>query len=98
MWAVCRGGIHAAFVYRYESGAGSKDVFHPDARFVLAHFALGNLARSLGNFPDAKRHFANTSHLLRDHKTDDVLPESDGLTANRLTEIITTITAMQVTP
>ncbi|HXM47890.1 MAG TPA: CheR family methyltransferase [Pyrinomonadaceae bacterium] len=69
-----------------------------DPRFVLAHFALGNLARSLGNFPDAKRHFANASHLLRDHKTDDVLPESDGLTANRLTEIITTITAMQVTP
>jgi len=69
-----------------------------DPRFVLAHFALGNLARSLGNFPDAKRHFANASHLLRDHKADDVLPESDGLTANRLTEIITSITAMQVTP
>jgi chemotaxis protein methyltransferase CheR len=69
-----------------------------DPRFVLAHFALGNLARSLGKFPDATRHFANASCLLRDHQADDVLPESDGLTANRLTEIITSITEMQVTP
>jgi len=69
-----------------------------DPRFVLAHFALGNLARSLGKFPDATRHFANASCLLRDHQADGVLPESDGLTANRLTEIIKSITEMQVTP
>jgi chemotaxis protein methyltransferase CheR len=69
---------------------------HPD--FVLAHFALGNLARSHGKNDQADKHFANASHLLRDCQPGDLLPESDGLTANRLTEIISSIVAMETTP
>ena len=36
--------------------------------------------------------------LLRDQPPDEPLPESDGLTAGRLTEIITSLLAMEATP
>jgi chemotaxis protein methyltransferase CheR len=69
---------------------------HPD--FVLAHFALGNLARSHGKNDEADKHFANASHLLRDCQPGDLLPESDGLTAGRLAEIISSIALLENTP
>jgi chemotaxis protein methyltransferase CheR len=68
---------------------------HPE--FVLAHFALGNLARAGGKHDEADRHFNNASRLLAACQPDDVLPESDGLTAGRLTEIISSITALEST-
>lgn len=63
---------------------------HPD--FVLAHFALGNLARSRGKTGEADKHFANALHLLRSYQPDEFLQESDGLTAGRLTETLASIT------
>lgn len=60
--------------------------------FVLAHFALGNLARSRGKFEEADRHFANALNLLRRYQPNEILAESDGLTAGRLTETITSMT------
>jgi chemotaxis protein methyltransferase CheR len=58
--------------------------------FALAHFALGNLARGDAR-SEANRHFENALRLLRAHPPDQPLPESDGLDAGRLVEIITTI-------
>jgi chemotaxis protein methyltransferase CheR len=55
--------------------------------FVLAHVALGNLAASSGG-ADAKRHFGNALGLLRALPPTQPVPESDGLTAGRLTEIV----------
>ena len=69
---------------------------HPD--FVLAHFALGNLARSRGKPGETDRYFRNALHLLARHQPDDLLPESDGLTAGRLTETITVLTALEQVP
>ena len=66
--------------------------------FVLANFALGNLARSHGKNDEADKHFANASHLLSRCQPGDLLPESDGLTAGRLTEIIASIVALETTP
>ncbi len=63
---------------------------HPG--LVLAHFALGNLARSRGKSGEADRHFANALELLRRCQPDDLLPESDGLSAARLTETLAAIT------
>ena len=60
-----------------------------DPDFVLAHFALGNLCLSQGRRREAERHFDNALSLLTPHSQDELLPESDGLTAGRLTEIIT---------
>ena len=61
--------------------------------FALAHFVLGNFARADGRPAEAHRHFANALHVLRDCPPDALLPESDGLTAGRLVEIITTLLA-----
>jgi chemotaxis protein methyltransferase CheR len=66
--------------------------------FVLAHFALGNLARGRGKNAEAARHFANALKALRRHQSSDLLPESDGLSAGRLTEIITSMTAVEKVP
>jgi chemotaxis protein methyltransferase CheR len=63
--------------------------------FVLAHFALANFARRRGKNDEADKHFANASHLLRGCQPGDLLPESDGLTAGRLTEIISSIVDME---
>ena len=64
-----------------------------EPNFVLAHFALGSLARSRDKHDEADKHFANTLDLLGRLQPYDVLPESDGLTAGRLTETITAMTA-----
>jgi chemotaxis protein methyltransferase CheR len=66
--------------------------------FVLAHFGLGNLARGRGKSDESQRHFANALHLLGSYQPNDLLPESDGLTAGRLTETITAMTDMETTP
>jgi chemotaxis protein methyltransferase CheR len=61
--------------------------------FALAHFALGNLARAEARTAQANKHFANALHLLRGCPPDALLPESDGMSAGRLVEIITTLLA-----
>ncbi|MBI2296137.1 MAG: tetratricopeptide repeat protein [Betaproteobacteria bacterium] len=66
--------------------------------FVLAHFALGNLARSGGKTGEADKHYANALHLLGRHQPGDPLPESEGLTAGRLTETIAAMTGMEAVP
>jgi chemotaxis protein methyltransferase CheR len=59
-----------------------------DPDFVLAYFALGNLNRQQGRLEDAKGYFENVGDLLKAYAPDDVLPESDGITAGRLGEIV----------
>lgn len=59
-----------------------------DADFALAHFALGNLRRSQGRYRETERHFSNALSVLSACAQDDILPESDGLTAGRLATII----------
>jgi len=66
--------------------------------FVLAHFGLGNLARGRGKRDESQRHFANALHLLGRYQRNDLLPESEGLTAGRLTETITAMTEMETAP
>jgi chemotaxis protein methyltransferase CheR len=61
--------------------------------FPLAHFALGNLARYGLCDEDARRHFANALRLLRACPPDALLPESDGMTAGRLAQIIADLPA-----
>ena len=67
-----------------------------DPDFVLAHFALGNLARNRGKNAPAGKHFANALHLLNRYRPEDPLPESEGLTAGRLAETITSITTSEM--
>jgi chemotaxis protein methyltransferase CheR len=62
-----------------------------DQDFVLAHFAMGNLSRQRGKIKESERHFENAHALLGRFGTDEILPESEGITAGRLSEIITSI-------
>jgi chemotaxis protein methyltransferase CheR len=61
--------------------------------FVLAHFALGNGARGGAQSPEAHKHFENALRLLRGRPVDEVVPESDGLTAGGLMEMIAALSS-----
>ncbi|HEX5739805.1 MAG TPA: CheR family methyltransferase, partial [Hydrogenophaga sp.] len=69
-----------------------------DHDFVLAHFALGSLEHGRGKIREADKHFSNALHLLRECQPGDPLPESDGLTAGRLTETIKSVICMETAP
>ncbi|HTF44922.1 MAG TPA: hypothetical protein VK641_13520, partial [Terriglobales bacterium] len=60
-----------------------------DARFALGHFALGNLALQQGDVKESEKHFANVLSLLASYGPEEVVPESEGLSARRLREIVT---------
>lgn len=67
-----------------------KRAIYLDQNFVIAHLALGNIMNKLGNSKESKKSFRNALILLKHYKPDTVLPESDGMTAERLIEIIQT--------
>jgi chemotaxis protein methyltransferase CheR len=66
-----------------------KRALYLEPRFVLAHWALGTLALRQGKLKESGKHVANALALLSAYRRDDILPESDGITAGRLREIIT---------
>ena len=74
-----------------EAVTALKRALYLEPELVLAHFALGNLARSQGKTREANRHFANTLALLDKYQPGNILPDSEGLTAQRLREIIETV-------
>jgi chemotaxis protein methyltransferase CheR len=59
-----------------------------DQDFALAHFALGNLSRRRGMKKESGRHFENALSILKKYRPDDILTESEGITAERMIEII----------
>jgi chemotaxis protein methyltransferase CheR len=71
-----------------EAGVSLKRTLYLDQNFVLAHFALGNIVLRQGKASAAKKHFENVLTLLKECKPEEILPESEGLTAGRFREII----------
>ncbi|TAN62173.1 chemotaxis protein CheR [bacterium] len=71
-----------------EAVAALKRVIYIDNGFTLAHFSLGRLMHKRGNATAARRHFRNALNLLKRLSPDDIVPESEGMTAGRLSEII----------
>jgi chemotaxis protein methyltransferase CheR len=65
-----------------------KRALYLDQHLVLAHFALGTLTRRQGRLKESHKHFANALALLSAYGQDETLPESEGMTAGRLREII----------
>lgn len=70
-----------------EAERALKQALYISPPFVMAHFALGNLAREQGNDQIARKHFANVRSLLSSFQMDAIVPESDGMTAGRLLDI-----------
>ena len=56
--------------------------------FVLAHFTLGSLDRQRGRITLSSKHFEHALLMLQNYQPEDIIPESDGVTAGRLREII----------
>jgi chemotaxis protein methyltransferase CheR len=71
-----------------EAAASLHRALFLDSQFVLAHFASANLARIEGRRAEARKHYRNTLRLLDGRAPGDVLPESEGLTVERLREIV----------
>ncbi|MFH0921370.1 MAG: CheR family methyltransferase [Fibrobacterota bacterium] len=71
-----------------EAGISLKRTLYLDPDFLLAHFALGNLGLRQGNGRAANKYFGNVLALLEKNRPDDILAESEGLTAGRFREII----------
>ncbi|HWH70848.1 MAG TPA: tetratricopeptide repeat protein, partial [Candidatus Sulfotelmatobacter sp.] len=63
-------------------------VLYLDPHHLLAHFALGNIYHQQRRFPEADRHFAQALELLKTRAPEEVIPESEGITAGRLRAII----------
>jgi chemotaxis protein methyltransferase CheR len=61
-----------------------------DPDYVLAHYTLGNIILRKRNFKKAEKYFDNALSILSTYKKEEILPESDGISAGRLTEIIQT--------
>ncbi len=61
--------------------------------FALGHFLLGNILSNNGGggLNKSKQHYRNALKSLAKLKHDDILAESDGLTAGRLTHIINSL-------
>jgi len=66
-----------------------------DPRFVLAHFLYGNISRRRARQNEAESHFRTTLTLLEELSPDDVLPESEGMTAGKLAEIVKSILQLE---
>jgi len=67
-----------------EAALALKHALYLDPNFVLAHIALGGLARRRGHALVAQKSFQIALELLEASGPDDILPEAEGLTASRL--------------
>lgn len=71
-----------------EAATSLKKALYLDQNLVLAHFTLANIEQRKGKIRESQRHFNNALSLLDNYRPDDVIPESDGMFAGRLKEII----------
>ncbi|MCK4359953.1 MAG: chemotaxis protein CheR [Candidatus Cloacimonetes bacterium] len=68
-----------------------KRALYLNQKFILAYFMLGNLSRQQGKFKESDKYFENALLLLKKYSQEDILPESEGITAGRLRELIRSI-------
>lgn len=65
-----------------------KKALYLDPHFVLAYFVLGNIMQKQGEPETSRKYFKNAFELASAQKPEEALPESEGMTAGRLSEII----------
>jgi chemotaxis protein methyltransferase CheR len=66
-----------------------KRALYIDQEMVLAHYNLGHLTLRQQKRKESRKHFGHALTLLDKYRPDDILPESEGISAWRLKEIIT---------
>jgi chemotaxis protein methyltransferase CheR len=84
--------LHAMILQEQSLETEAKAAFdravYLDPAFVLAHFSLGNLAQRQGHAAAAQKSFKHALLLLSAFGPDDILPQAEGLSAGRLSQII----------
>jgi chemotaxis protein methyltransferase CheR len=65
-----------------------KQAVYAEPEFILGHFMLGNLALRRGRRKESQKHSENALLLLARYEVEDIVPESEGLSAGRLREMI----------
>lgn len=68
--------------------ASLKRALYLDSNFILAYYMLGNVSFQIGKVKESQKYYRNALELLKKHKQEDILPESDGITAGRMMELI----------
>ncbi|MCK9212148.1 MAG: tetratricopeptide repeat protein [Ignavibacteriaceae bacterium] len=71
-----------------EAVASLKRAIYLDTNFVLSYYLLGNVYQRLGDVKSAKKSYEIVLSLLNKCSKDEILFESEGLTAGRFKEII----------
>jgi chemotaxis protein methyltransferase CheR len=74
-----------------EAAAALRQALYLDPDFLIAHLAAGNVARAQHKNRDAVRHFANARKLALAMKGDEIVPESEGLSAAQLATLLETL-------
>ncbi|MFO7890298.1 MAG: CheR family methyltransferase [bacterium] len=59
---------------------------NPD--FVISHYMMGNINRHEGKIKESNKYYENVLSLLKQYKNEDILPETEGITAGRLRELV----------
>ncbi len=78
-----------------EAISSLKKAIYIDHNFALAHFLLGNINVKKGHNSTGKKYFNNAIKILSHYNPDEIVPESDGLTVGRFTEIISAINKLE---
>jgi len=65
-----------------------------DQDFSLAHYALGMLARAEGRAARARRHLRNALTSLAGRGSNEEIAQGEGITAGRLTAIISSMSEL----
>jgi len=74
-----------------ESISSLKQALFLDPNFVMDHFTLANLNRQQGKKQESAKYFRNSISILQDYHQEDILPETNGITAGQLRDIITSV-------
>ena len=71
-----------------ESAASFKKALYLKKDLILAHFSLAKIEQHKGKNRESQIHFNNALSLLDRYHPDEVIPESDGMLAGQLKELI----------
>lgn len=79
-----------------ESAQSLQRALYLDPGFVMAHFSLGNLSLKQGKRKEAVKHFKNCIALLQSYDQKEIVPESEGLAVGRLSNVIASMSNLEV--
>lgn len=91
MWTWLRASILQEQGHVDAAIAALQRTLYLDPHHALAHFALGNLFTRQGRHTQARRHLRNALAILNGYRAEQVLPETAGITAGRLSEVVRTL-------